>query len=82
MLKLLINELMGDRTLYSVALEYGILRDGERPERPDRYAQSIAKMLAQPEKAQFQNLATLFQVFGVDIRAAIAIAASQVKPKE
>ena len=82
MLQQTLTNLIGDRTLYSVSLDYAIARDGERPERPDKYQGAVKKMIDQPQRAQFENLALLFRVLGVDIEAAIAIAASQVKPKE
>lgn len=82
MLQQTLTHLIGDRTLYSVALDYAIAKDGERPERPDKYRGAVEKMIAQPERAQFENLALLFKVLGVDVEAAIAIAASQVRLKE
>jgi len=82
MLQPTLTDLIGDRTLYSVALDYAIAKDGGRPERPDKYRGAVEKMIEQPERAQFGNLALLFKVLGVDIEAAIAIAASQVKPQE
>jgi|GEM_PF-4901540 len=79
MLQQTLQQLIGDRTLYSVALDYAIARDSERPERPDKYRGAVEKMIDQPDRAQFGNLALLFKVLGVDVEAAIAIAASQVK---
>jgi hypothetical protein len=81
MLMQVLERLQGDETLYSLALRYAIARDGDRPERPDKYQGAVKKMLAQPERAQFENLALLFKILGVDIEAAIAVAASQVKPQ-
>lgn len=76
-LKDLLEQLQGDRSPYDIALEYAQLKDGQRPTRPDRYLNTVRGILNNPEGARFQNLARVFEVLGVDIRAAIAIAASQ-----
>lgn len=82
MLKQTLERLLGSRSLYSVGVAYGTEKEGERPDRPDKYLPAVQKIFEQPEKAQFGNLALVFKVLGVDIEGAIAIAASQVKPKE
>ncbi|MEM1278590.1 MAG: hypothetical protein AAGG53_00930 [Cyanobacteria bacterium P01_H01_bin.152] len=81
MLKETLAQLKGEQTDYAVALQYALLKDGERPKRPDKYLRTVQRILENPETAEFQNLARLFELFGVDIRAAVAIAASQAKPK-
>lgn len=81
-LKQTLADLKGDRTLYWVALEYAKLKDGEIPERRDKYLRAVRRMLENPGASQLDNLKHLFKVFDVDIEAAIVIAASQAKPKD
>jgi hypothetical protein len=77
MLRQILEQLRQGKTDYNIALNYAIARDGSRPSRPDKYLGAVQKMLSQPERAQYENLEILFQVLGVNITAAIAIAASQ-----
>lgn len=81
MLKQTLEQLKGQKTDYWVALQYALLKDGERPERPDKYLRAVQRIFANPETAQYGNLVLLFRVFGVDIETAIAIAASQAEPE-
>lgn len=50
--------------------------------RPDRMNGTVARVFADPDKASWENVRLVLAALGVDAEAAIAIAASQVKPKE
>lgn len=52
---------------------------GETPNRPDHYASTIKRMLADPDSAEWGNLKLLLGILGVDAEAALEVAASQVK---
>lgn len=48
--------------------------------RPDRMNGTVARVMADPDKASWENVRLVLAALGVDAEAAIAIAASQVKP--
>lgn len=50
--------------------------------RPDRMNSTVRRVLDDPENASWENVRLVLAALGVDAEAAIAIAASQVKPKE
>ena len=81
-LKQTLADLKGKRTNYSIALDYAMLKDGELPSpRKDKYERAVNRIFQNPETAQFDSLARVFKILGVDIEAAIVIAASQAKSK-
>lgn len=49
--------------------------------RPDRMNSTVRRVLDDPDAASWENVRLVLAALGVDAEAAIAIAASQVKPK-
>lgn len=79
-LKDTITVLAQGHSLYKLSQAYGIAKDGHPPKRGDRYSSAIKRMIENPDAAQWESLRMLLKVLGVDAEAAIAIAASQVRP--
>jgi hypothetical protein len=81
MLKPLIDELVAadGRNLNQLAIAYGIDKEGQKPERQDRYRNTLLRIIDKPEAASWENLNRFLRVLGVNAEGAIAIAASQVK---
>ena len=50
-------------------------------DRPDRMASTVRRVFADPESASWGSVRLVLEALGVNADAAIAIAASQVKPK-
>jgi GIY-YIG catalytic domain len=57
-----------------VALEYGRIDAGPSLGLPDHYYPSVQKIFRNPGKAQFENVARVFAVMGIDVGEAIAAA--------
>jgi hypothetical protein len=81
MLKPLIDDLIAadGRNLNQLAIAYGIAKSGEKPDRQDKYRNTLLRIVEKPEAASWENLSRFLRVLGVDAETAIAIAASQVK---
>jgi hypothetical protein len=77
-MKELLEKLKGDRSIYELAKAYAAAK-GESHPRPDHYASTIKRILAEPDKARWDSLKPLLQVLGLDAEAALEVAASQVK---
>lgn len=78
----LIQRLAQGHSLYQLSKAYGKIKDGTEPTRPDAYGSTIKRIIAEPDKARWESLKILLLALGVDGEAAIAIAASQVKPPQ
>ncbi len=50
--------------------------------RPDRLSSTVNRVMADPDKASWENVRLVLAALGVDAEAAIAIAASQIKPQQ
>ena len=73
-----LQSLVGDKGVYEIARAYALAKDGKPPARSDKYALAVARVLENPDTAQWKTLKVLFETLGVDAEAAIAAAASQV----
>jgi hypothetical protein len=81
MLKPLIDQLLAadGRNLNQLAIAYGIAKDGEKPQRQDKYRNTLLRIVENPDSSSWENLSRFLRVLGVDAETAIAIAASQIK---
>ncbi|WP_194054500.1 hypothetical protein [Nodosilinea sp. LEGE 06152] len=78
MLKPLVDQLVeaDGRNLNQLAIAYGIAKDGEKPERQDKYRNTLLRIVEKPDSASWENLARFLRVLGVDAEAALTIAIS------
>ncbi|MEA5465293.1 hypothetical protein [Leptothoe sp. PORK10 BA2] len=76
-IKDLLIELAKDTNLNQLAIAYAEDKDGCIPERQDHYRSTINRIIQNPASSRYENLERLFRILGVDIQAAIAIAATQ-----
>jgi hypothetical protein len=84
MLKPLIDELLkiDGRNLNQLAIAYGIDKEEQKPERQDRYRNTLLRIIEKPEAASWENLSRLLRVLGVDAEAALTIALSSAVDTE
>lgn len=76
-IKDLLDKLSQDKNLNQLAIAYAIEKDGEVPSRQDKYRSTVEKILNNPANSKYRSVHLMFKALGVDIEAAIAIAATQ-----
>lgn len=75
-LKPIIKNLIGERSIGDLAAAYAIAKTGSIPKRRDLYWSTVKRIIDNPDEAKFSTIKLFFNTIGIDIEAAIAIAAN------